>query len=108
MMNQGATESKHLPNFIVVGAAKAGTTSLHHYLSQHPEIFLPEKKESYYFLSSGQSVSYEGPWEEDKAIQFFESQLGGAVAFQDFKLGGQVQFAGTNLDFGKAAQIYMD
>ena len=46
--------------------------------------------------------------EEDKAIQFFESQLGGAVAFQDFKLGGQVQFAGTNLDFGKAAQIYMD
>ena len=30
-----------LPNFLIVGAAKSGTSSLHNYLNQHPEIFMP-------------------------------------------------------------------
>ena len=30
-----------LPNFLLVGAAKSGTTSLYNYLNQHPEIFMP-------------------------------------------------------------------
>lgn len=38
-----------LPNFLVVGAAKAGTTSLHEYLNQHPDVFIPEKKECLFF-----------------------------------------------------------
>jgi hypothetical protein len=38
-----------LPNFIIVGAAKSGTTSLHYYLKQHPDIYLPAKKELHYF-----------------------------------------------------------
>ena len=31
-----------LPNLIVIGAAKAGTTSLHRYLDLHPEIAMPD------------------------------------------------------------------
>lgn len=38
-----------LPNFVVVGAPKCGTTSLYHYLRQHPDVFLPERKELHYF-----------------------------------------------------------
>lgn len=38
------------PNFIMVGAAKAGTTSIAQYLDEHPEIFVPEIKEPYYFI----------------------------------------------------------
>lgn len=34
-----------LPNFLVVGAAKSGTTSLYHYLQQHPEIYMSPVKE---------------------------------------------------------------
>src|SRR5690554_2276490 len=30
------------PNFIVIGATKAGTSSLRHYLRQHPDIFIPD------------------------------------------------------------------
>ena len=30
-----------LPNFLVVGAAKSGTSSLHEYLIQHEDIFMP-------------------------------------------------------------------
>jgi Sulfotransferase family len=37
------------PNFFIVGAAKAGTTSLHAYLKQHPQVFLPKVKEPHYF-----------------------------------------------------------
>lgn len=38
-----------LPNFLIIGAHKAGTTSLHRYLQQHPEVFLPVLKEARYF-----------------------------------------------------------
>jgi hypothetical protein len=38
-----------LPNFLVVGAAKAGTTSLHRYLRAHPEVFVPGIKELNFF-----------------------------------------------------------
>jgi hypothetical protein len=34
-----------LPNFLVVGAARAGTTSLYYYLKQHPQIFMSRIKE---------------------------------------------------------------
>lgn len=38
-----------LPNFIVIGAMKSGTTSLCHQLSLHPEIFFSEPKEPSFF-----------------------------------------------------------
>jgi hypothetical protein len=40
-----------LPNFFLVGAPKAGTTSLYHYLDQHPQIFMSPIKEPCYFAS---------------------------------------------------------
>ncbi len=42
-----------LPNFILIGAMKAGTTSLYHYLRQHPEIFMSPKKEPQFFAYEG-------------------------------------------------------
>lgn len=46
-----------LPDFIVLGAPKCGTTSLYGYLSQHPEVFLP-RKEPHFF---GQDLSFARP-----------------------------------------------
>lgn len=37
------------PDFLIVGAPKCGTTALNAYLMQHPEIFLPKKKEIHFF-----------------------------------------------------------
>ena len=38
-----------LPTFIVIGVAKAGTTSLYRYLDQHPQVFMyPEKGTNYF------------------------------------------------------------
>jgi len=39
------------PNFFLVGAPKAGTTSLYHYLRQHPDIYMSPIKEPSYFSS---------------------------------------------------------
>jgi len=47
-----------LPNFIVVGAPKAGTTSLYHYLSGHSSVYFSSPKEVNYF-SSGDILSQE-------------------------------------------------
>jgi hypothetical protein len=38
-----------LPNFIVIGAAKAGTTALYWYLVEHPAVFMSRVKETNYF-----------------------------------------------------------
>lgn len=38
-----------LPNFFIVGAPKAGTTSLYYYLKRHPEVFMSSIKEPNYF-----------------------------------------------------------
>jgi hypothetical protein len=39
-----------LPNFLVIGAGRSGTTSLHHYLGQHPDVFLPSVKSPSHFF----------------------------------------------------------
>lgn len=46
-----------LPNFLVVGAGRAGTTSLHHYLRQHPDVFIPERKAPSHFYCVGAASS---------------------------------------------------
>jgi Sulfotransferase family len=38
-----------LPNFFIVGAGKAGTTSLYHYFRTHPQIYMSPIKEPCYF-----------------------------------------------------------
>jgi hypothetical protein len=38
-----------LPNFFIVGAPKAGTTSLYHYLDQHPQVYMSAIKEPHFF-----------------------------------------------------------
>jgi hypothetical protein len=44
-----------LPNLITIGAQKCGTTSLHYYLDQHPDISMSRKKELDFFLPDGPS-----------------------------------------------------
>ena len=45
------------PNFLIVGAPKSGTTSLYHYLGQHPDISFPEMKEPKYFSFASERLN---------------------------------------------------
>ena len=51
-----------LPDFILIGAARAGTTWISKNLGEHPEIFIPRKKELHFFDS-----------QYPKGLEFYES-----------------------------------
>ena len=57
-----------LPNLIIIGAMKCGTSALHHYLSLHPEISMSKEKELNFFIR-------ERNWE--KGIAWYESNFTG-------------------------------
>lgn len=50
-----------LPDFLLVGAPKAGTTALHVALARHPQLFLSSVKEPKFFLTDGPPPSRGGP-----------------------------------------------
>ncbi len=45
----GVTEPR--PNFFIVGAPRCGTTAMYEYLRQHPDVYMPYRKEPVYFGS---------------------------------------------------------
>ncbi len=50
-----------LPDFLIAGVPKAGTTALYAALARHPDLFLPEVKEPKFFLSDGRPPTAGGP-----------------------------------------------
>ncbi len=46
----GMNVAPRLPDFIAVGAIKAASSSLHHYLCQHPQIVLPRRRKELKFF----------------------------------------------------------
>lgn len=48
-----------LPNFIIIGAPRSGTTSLYNYLKEHPEIFMCPIKEPNFFSINSKNYSLE-------------------------------------------------
>ena len=50
-----------MPTFLVIGAARSGTTALYMYMKQHPEIFMSEGKESNFFSFENELLNCSGP-----------------------------------------------
>jgi Sulfotransferase family len=50
-----------MPDFLVIGAPKAGTTALHAALARHPELYLSPIKEPKFFLTDGPPPAKGGP-----------------------------------------------
>lgn len=88
-----------LPTFIVIGAAKAGTTALYWYLSEHPEVFMSPVKETNYFAfganESGE-LEYGNPELHKFPIQTWDEYRG---LFID---------AGDATAVGEASPIYIE
>ena len=71
-----------LPNFLIIGAAKAGTTSLYRYLEQHPDVFMSEFKEPRFFALENDPLDYRGPNDpaahcEYKTLEAYETLFAG-------------------------------
>ncbi len=52
------------PNFLIIGAAKSGTTALFQYLAQHPDVFVCEPKEPHFMAFSGTAPNFQGPYDD--------------------------------------------
>ena len=50
-----------LPNFLVIGAQKSGTSALYNALANHPQIYMPPVKEPWFFALQGKSSPFSGP-----------------------------------------------
>jgi len=83
-----------LPNLIVIGAQKCGTTSLHYYLSLHPQISMSREKELNFFI-------FERNWH--KGIEWYKSNFANKA-----KIYGESSPGYTNYPFfdGVPERIY--
>jgi len=93
IINEG--NSAKLPDFLIVGAAKSGTTSLYFYLKEHPQIFMPENKEPWFFSFMDNPTQFKSP-----------DSLGGMVSnLQDYT--NLFEDANNNQIIGEASPSYL-
>lgn len=86
-----------LPNFLIIGAAKAGTTSLYSYLDQHPQIYMSAEKEPRFFALEGETPHFQGPTQN---INQFS--VTGLAAYQQLFDGVTDEIA-----IGEASTLYL-
>jgi len=65
--NNRCSQEGRLPDFIVIGATKAGTTSLDFYLSLHPEIQMARPKEPRFFIDAAEPL---GRW--SRGVEWYQ------------------------------------
>jgi hypothetical protein len=87
-----------MPNFLIIGKAKSGTTALYHALQQHPQIYMSPRKEPGFFTFEDQHPNFNGP--NDSAFN-----LGFITNLNDY----QKLFAGTadHQTSGEASTVYL-
>lgn len=85
-----------LPNFIIIGAAKSGTTALYHYLKQHPQIYLSPIKETEFFAFEGDELNFKGPGDLPRAT---------ITNFVDYQ--AQFQSVVNEVAIGEASPVYI-
>jgi hypothetical protein len=86
------------PNFLIIGAAKSGTTSLWRYLTQHPQIFFAPIKEPRFFSYEGETVDYRGPGDDKWGREIVNSWEAYAALFAS---------AGSQIAVGEASNVYL-
>jgi hypothetical protein len=69
-----------LPNFLIIGAQKSGTTSLYNYLKQHPQVWMSPVKEPHFFAYEGQAAPMPSMVTTLSDYQALFTRVGDAVA----------------------------
>ena len=85
-----------LPNFLIVGAAKCGTTSMSEYLKQHPQIFISEVKEPRFFSSQAHSFPLNGPGDAKRESRYIKKYADYQQLFQS--ANGQLAIGEASAD----------
>ena len=79
-----------LPNFFIVGAPKAGTTSLSNYLDQHPHVYMSAIKEPNFFSVEIREENFEPEHRRRLALDRLETRRFLAGPMREKRFGGIV------------------
>jgi hypothetical protein len=106
-----------LPDFFIVGAPKTGTTSIFHYLDQHPDVYMSPIKEPCHFASEVRPENFCAELQPRIARELQELQHYLAGPMQEKRPGGIVSdrrdylklFAGVRREkaVGEASVVYL-
>ncbi len=69
------TSRTALPNFFILGAAKAGTTALAAYLAQHPQIFMSPTKEPHFFTLVDENPTFVNAGDAKRAVTRWDDYI---------------------------------
>ncbi|VEP16606.1 Sulfotransferase [Hyella patelloides LEGE 07179] len=85
-----------MPNFLILGAAKTGTTSIYRYMKQHPEIYMSPAKEPRFFVFENETLDFNGVGDEIETAK---------TSLQEY----QQLFAGVEAEkaIGEATTMYL-
>jgi Sulfotransferase domain len=75
---QRNSQRSGLPDFYIVGSAKSGTTALYHMLRRHPQIFMPDSKEPWFFASELQENTPPRPEGTPRTLEEYRAWFKGA------------------------------
>lgn len=78
------------PNFLIIGERRCGTTTLYHWLNNHPDIFLFPKTDTAYFIENelvGRTKWLDGKvsskrWEEEHSLQDYSALFAGSEGYK--------------------------
>jgi hypothetical protein len=87
-----------MPSFLIIGAAKSGTSAVYNYLLQHPQIFCSAAKEPGFFAFEGRKAAFRGPGDR-KYNRGCVTDLG---RYQELFTGARGQHA-----VGEASTVYL-
>ncbi|WP_129670930.1 sulfotransferase [Candidatus Chloroploca sp. Khr17] len=87
-----------LPNFLLIGPPKCGTTALYATLARHPQVFMSPVKEPYFFAFDGEPIVFGGP----DGAYFQRHAVASQAAYADLFAA-----AGNLPVIGEASTIYL-
>jgi GNAT superfamily N-acetyltransferase len=94
---QARTSPARLPTFLVIGAARSGTTALYLYLRQHPKVFMSRRKETNYFAFEAPALDFRGP-----GAEFVNNSVASLEAYQRL-----FDDAPPDVAIGEASPLYL-
>lgn len=95
---------RNLPNFILAGYPKCGSTSIHYYLGAHPDVFVPKQKELHYFTAPILQALNKGK-DDEQVLRFHIEDLESYKSF--FKaVSGQKAIGDISPSYGNYPEVF--
>lgn len=88
-----------MPNFVIIGAGKSGTTALYRYLEQHPQVYMSPVKETNFFALEGGKADFRDPSAPERINSWSVTDL------QDYE--ALFDRASDELALGEASPLYL-